>query len=275
MAVVASLAICTSLNMFTFITFRFLNTDLVFAGWGARRAPMVQFCHWRSAQQKYRPNIFTLIAMASLCSRMRCFQTLRGMLGDALFLHVAIYAPASCQDGLSEWEEDCMAKLFQRCIHEHHWLASHIGRRHASTKVSGDALATAMAQSYQGISVLLDADGVYALFALCGSTVNHIAQVNISEIEGVDVELLHSDSDVDGDELPQTPLSCALAFQDNEVVRFLLRRNADPNGYQWRKFDDEGEPIEWISPLYQAVKLYRPDFVDMLLRARANPDDWG
>ena len=37
MAVVASLAIYTTLNVFTFTSFRFLNTDLVFAGWGARR----------------------------------------------------------------------------------------------------------------------------------------------------------------------------------------------------------------------------------------------
>ena len=168
-----------------------------------------------------------------------------------------------------------MAKLFQRCIHEHHWLASHIGRRHASTKVSVHELATAMAQSYRGISVPLDADGVYALFALCGSTRNPIAQVNISEIKGDDVEPLHSDSDSDGDEIPQTPLSCALNFQDYEVVRFLLRRNADPDGYQLRRFDNEGEPIERISPLHKAVMDYRPDIVDMLLQARANPDGWG
>ena len=39
--------------------------------------------------------------------------------------------------------------------------------------------------------MLLDADGVYALFALCGSTVNPIAQLNISKVEGGDVELSH------------------------------------------------------------------------------------
>ena len=168
-----------------------------------------------------------------------------------------------------------MAKLFRLCMHEHHWLALHIGRPHASTKCSGHALATAMAQSYRGSSMLLDADGVYALFALCSSTMNPLTRVNISEIEDGDVEPLHSDSDVDGDELPHTPLSCALAFGDKEVVRLLLRRNVDPNGYQRRRFDNEGEPIEWMSPLYQAVMLYRPDEVDMLLQSRANPDDWG
>ena len=114
-----------------------------------------------------------------------------------------------------------MAKLFQRCMLEHHWLARHVGRQHAGTKVSVHELATAMEKSYRGISGLLDADGVYALFALCGSTRNPIPQVNISEIKGDDLELLHSDSDVDGDELPMTPLSCALAFEDNEVVRSI------------------------------------------------------
>ena len=136
MAVVASLAIAHRWTCSRSCHFDF-QTQILYLRVGVQDAPMVQFCHWHSAQQKYRPNTFTLIAMASLCSpRMRCFQTLRRRLGDALFLHVAIYAPASCQDGLSEWEEDCMAKLIQRCIHEHHWLASNIGRRHASTKVS-------------------------------------------------------------------------------------------------------------------------------------------
>ena len=82
--------------------------------------------------------------------------------------------------------------------------------------------------------MLLDADCVYALFALCSSTVNPSAQLNTSVVEGGDVELLHPDSDVDGDELPEALLTCAMAFGKTEIVRFLLRRNANPNGYQRR-----------------------------------------
>ena len=168
-----------------------------------------------------------------------------------------------------------MAKLFRRCIDENHWLSLRIPRRHARTKLSGYRLARAMGNLYSGRIMLIDADGVCALFALCGSTVNPIAQLNTSEVDGGDVELLHSDQDDDGYVYPDTPLSCALAFRKTEVVRFLLRRKADPNGYQRHRRNIDGTKIECVNPLFQAVNLDRPDFVGMLLQARANPDDWG
>ena len=114
-------------------------------------------------------------------------QSLREKLGNVPFLQVASYVPASFQLGLSESEEDCMVELFRLCIHEHHWLALHIDRPHASTKVSAHALVKAMEQPYDRSRARLDADGVYALSVLCNFAQPPTTQLNISEKEDGEV----------------------------------------------------------------------------------------
>ena len=152
-------------------------------------------------------------------------QTLRERLGNVLFCEVASYVPASFQFGLSKSEEDCIVKVFRLCIHEHHWLALHVDRPHANTKVSAYALVKAMEQRYDRRKALLDADGVYALSVLCYVIQSPTTQLNISEKEDGKVELLDSDSDAGvldqdepPDELPHTPLSYALASGDPTLV---------------------------------------------------------
>ena len=151
-----------------------------------------------------------LTVMAPRCSRVRCLQTLRENLGNEPFWHIASYVPASFQLGLSPSEEDCMVKLFQLCIHEHHWLAFHIDRPHARRKISAPALVKAMKQSGNGSRSQLDADGVYALSVLCNFSIPATIQFNISDKEIDEGELLDSGSDsevLDQDEVPHTPLS--------------------------------------------------------------------
>ena len=67
--------------------------------------------------------------------------------------------------------------------------------------------------------MLIDADGVYALSALCTFTTTPATQVRISKNEGGEVELFDSESDSVGDDLRRTPLSCALALEDKTIVQ--------------------------------------------------------
>ena len=67
----------------------------------------------------------------------------------------------------------------------------------------------------------------------------------------------------------------AVYTENKAVVRFLLRQRADPSGYQSQRFSEETGYQTQISPLHQCVQLGRPDFVDTLLRARADPDEYG
>ena len=194
---------------------------------------------------------------ARLCFRTRCLKSIRLRLGDLLFFHVASYAPASCHLGFAEGEEDCMVKICRQCVHERHWLAPHVDRPYAMTKVSHRALAEAIVPHCRN-KAPLDADGVYALSALCD---------------------LNSESDcayLGKREFPMTPLASALEIKDKAIVRLLLHYRADPNGYQWHVCElEESELSVRLSPLHQGVLLHRPDFVDMLLRSRADPDEYG
>ena len=220
---------------------------------------------------------------ARLCFRTRCLKSIRLRLGDLLFFHVASYAPASCHLGFAEGEEDCMVKIYRQCVHERHWLASHVDRPYARPKVSHRALAEAI-RPRRRIKAPLDADGVYALSALCDLTCDLTrpspTRVNISGNEDEEVELLDSDSDcayLGEPEFPKTPLASALEIEDKAILRLLLRRRADPNGYQWHVYYEQEvmESSVRLSPLHLGVLLHRPDFVDMLLRSRADPDEWG
>ena len=215
---------------------------------------------------------------ARLCFRTRCLKSIRLRLGDLLFFHAASYAPASCHLGFAEGEEDCMVKIYRQCVHERHWLASHVDRPYARPKVSHRALAEAI-RPHRRNKAPLDADGVYALSALCYLTAPSPTRMNISGNEDEEVELLDSDSDcayLGEREFPKTPLASALEIEDKAILRLLLHYRADPNGYQWHVYEHEGgESCVRLSPLHQGVLLHRPDFVDMLLRSRADPDEWG
>ena len=226
--------------------------------------------------------------MVFLCSRAQCLTFLRARVGDLLFLHVASYVPASCQLGLTDSEQGRIAELLRESMREQHWLASYVECPHVSMKVSGHVLAEAIA-SRMNRRVPLDADGVFALSALCNFATTaatrvsfattSATQASISEDDDQEVELWDSNSDggaSDEFELPDTPLTAALGIEDQAIVRLLLHRNADPNGYQRHRFNHEdGEPYERISPLHLAILHYRPDFVDMLLQARADPNECG
>ena len=205
---------------------------------------------------------------ARLCFRTRCLKYIRLRLGDLLFFHVASYAPASCHLGFAEGEEDCMVKICRQSIHERHWLASHVDHKYARTTVSPRALAEAILPHCR-YKAPLDADGVYALSALCDLT----APSNISGSEDEEEERFVYLGEY---EFPKTPLASALEIEDKAILRLLLHYRADPNGYQWH-FNEYGDSDSYVrlSPLHQGVLDHRPDFVDMLLRSRADPDEYG
>ena len=127
-----------------------------------------------------------------------------------------------------------MVKICRPCVHERHWLTSHVDRPYAITKVSDRALAEAIVPNCRN-KAPLDADGVYALSALCNLTAPSPTRMNISGNEDEEVEMLDSDSDCasfGGREFPKTPLASALEIEDKAILRLLLHRRADPNRYQ-------------------------------------------
>jgi len=158
--------------------------------------------------------------------------------------------------------------------HCRHWLQPYIDLPHgARVKVSVQALAEAISPCATR-QVRLDADGVYALLMLRNFDAS---LVSLEDDAAEDSEPADTDfcSNRD-DELANTPLCSAVGVNAKTIVRLLLDHHADPDGYQFRQFDlADGTPWEEITPLFLAVMQCKPDLVDMLLQARAEPDDWG
>ena len=186
---------------------------------------------------------------ARLCFRTRCLKYIRLRLDDLLFFHVASYAPASCHLGFAEGEEDCMVKICRQSIHERHWLASHVDHKYERTTVSPRALAEAILPHCR-YKAPLDADGVYALSALCDLT----APSNISGSEDEEVQRFVY---LGEHEFPKTPLASALEIQDKAILRLLLHYRADPNGYQWHFYVPNG-PSERLREAQKSS--YNPSF---------------
>ena len=149
---------------------------------------------------------------------------------------------------------------------------------HTLARVPAQAVAKAILHIRRNIRGKLDIDGVYVLSALCPFTTLSTTPLGISEREDEEVEPLEWDPDCaawDDGTLEKTPLFAAVYTENKAVVHFLLRRRADPSGYQSQRFSEETGYQTQISPLHQCVELGRPDFVVTLLRARADPDEYG
>ena len=121
-----------------------------------------------------------------------------------------------------------MVEICLQCVNERHWLASHVDRPYAKTKVSHRALAEAI-RPHRRNKAPLDADGVYALSALCDLTCDLTkpspTRMNISGNEDEEMELSDSDSEyayLGEREFPKTPLASALEIEDKAILRLLL-----------------------------------------------------
>ena len=206
----------------------------------------------------------------------RCLQLLRDRLGGKVFETVASYAPMSCMPALTGGELGCIDGLIRGSTQDHcrHWLEPYIDLPQGTrVKVSIQALAEAISP-WATRQVRLDADGVYALLMLRNF------DTSLASLEE-DAAEYSSPAETDccsygGDELVSTPLCSAVGVNAKTIVRLLLDHRADPNGYQFRQFDwTDGTSWEEITPLFRAVMHCQPDLVDMLLQARADPEDWG
>ena len=98
---------------------------------------------------------------------------------------------------------------------------------------------------------------------------------SLSDQEIENLEEWDPDTDDNEKQLARTPLCSAINVNAVTIVRLFLKYHADPNGYQSREFDDEGEPYRKITPLFNAISIGKPYLVDMLLQARADPNQWG
>jgi hypothetical protein len=173
-------------------------------------------------------------------------------------------------------ELGCIDELIRGSTHDHrhHWLEPYIDLPHGTrVNVSARALAEAISPCATR-RVGIDADGVYALLMLRNFDTS-LASLEEDAAEESDPAETDFCSNGDG-ELANTPLCSAVGVNAKTIVRLLLDHHADPDGYQFRQFDwTDGTPWEEITPLFRAVMQCQPDLVDMLLQARAEPDEWG
>ena len=204
-----------------------------------------------------------------LCHRARCLGILRARLGDESFLNVASFAPMSCRVGLAESEQDHIAKRFRESICDDHWLTPYVDRPRKHERITNHGLAKAILPRSKRHAPL-DADGVYALFALRSFAVTSITPAGDTESEGEDSTEFDSKL-----EDFRTPLCSAIGAESLAIVRLLLQHRANPNGNQKYRFKGQGKSQTKATPLYLAVALCQPDVVDTLLQARAEPEHCG
>uniref|UniRef100_A0A3Q4GNN5 Uncharacterized protein n=1 Tax=Neolamprologus brichardi TaxID=32507 RepID=A0A3Q4GNN5_NEOBR len=62
-----------------------------------------------------------------------------------------------------------------------------------------------------------------------------------------------------------TPLIAAVVNNNTDICSYVLRQGADPN---------IPSQLQWTPLHYVSRSKARPDFVDLLLKAKANPDGW-
>ena len=125
--------------------------------------------------------------------------------------------------------------MFRLCVRERLWLASHVDHPLTIARVPAHAVAEAILCARWSTPGQLDIDGVYALSARCPFTTLYTTPLAISESEDEEVGSLPSDQDCRAwncGALRETPLFAAVTITNKAVVHFLLRRRADPNGYQ-------------------------------------------
>ena len=206
-----------------------------------------------SFERLNRAPAYAVCATAAPCPRARCLSILRVMLGNDNFLRVASFVPMSCLPGLTPMEEAHVAKAIRNYMREDHWLTQHMDEPDVDEWISSSALAQAIEPTEPG-HCPVDANGAYALLALRDFK--------------YDLNWTALDSD-------STPLCAAIAANSAAIVALLLKRHADPNGYQSYSRDSNGTVTEKVTPLFMSIQMHRTGIAIMLLQARGNPHAWG
>ena len=208
--------------------------------------------------------------------KCKCLKLLKARLGPETFTLVASHAPMTFQPALSRNELQSVETRIRtniESIGQEHWLKRYIDRpSHSSLKVSALSLAEAV-RRLNTRQTRLDVDAIYVLFML-----RSFSTAWASFPEGDSDILEEWDSDFDETEhgLSDTPLCEAVCVNATTVVRLFLAHGANPNGYQSRSFDHEdGEEWQKATPLFVAITRGSSSSVDLLLRSRADPNEWG